>query len=209
MSDSQSEMPIFKIPQISIGIGIALFVFFLVEFLVYLKFPSQRQLIASISAALAAAGAVSAAFYMGKALKFQLERDGRGENREKQKELKDSESAALEYGKRWNDSSMVDARRACTEMLRLGFEQDGPLQVKNILAENVEKNHEMTHILNFFEELSLSVQKKHADEEIAKRLFGGTVNKLHQVTMEWVKVERRSHTNKLWSEFETLHNHWN
>ena len=76
--------------------------------------------------------------------------------------------AAYRYGERWTSPEMTSDRRAAREAAEL---RSRPAAFLALIKESPEKRQAVGNILNFLEQMSLSVTEEHCDgEEMAKRI---------------------------------------
>jgi hypothetical protein len=116
------------------------------------------------------------------------------------------QDAAYRYCERWTSSEMTADRSHAREAAEL---RRDPGKFRDLLQNSPEKRLAVGNILNFLEQMSLSVAESHCDEGIAKRLFGGVVAIMWQATESWVKDTRNMRGRpRLWAEVETLYAHW-
>lgn len=65
------------------------------------------------------------------------------------------------------------------------------------------------NVLNFLEELAISIEKKRCNEPMAKSLFCGIVINIWHATEPWVKEQRIDRGRpQLWSKLEALYGEW-
>jgi RNA binding exosome subunit len=171
--------------------------------------PYQNSLI-FFAAACAAAGHLGAALYAARILQFTIQSQTEATKtlaeKEERLERQALEDAAAKFGERWDNTSMFHLRKECQEIID---NKNNPQQIMTSIKGDKIKDVNVSNILNFLEELALSVNQKRCDETIAKLLFCGIVMNIWHATEPWVKSERtRLGRPPLWIELESLYQRW-
>lgn len=209
-ANAQGIGTLFRIPSFEVGVTGVLCVAAVFWVLIYAYVPQQyREVVALVGAAAACVGALLAAFYAGRTLAHMVKQENDKLSFEKKK-------AALQFVERWNSADMIPTLRACKLIWKIGMNEDGARKVSEILEKSDgadEKRREiLTHVgrlLNFMEEISLSVQNELVDEDAIKQAYKGTIGIVTRSTSVWRCNERgRRGTDTLWTEIDKLNDRW-
>ena len=123
-------------------------------------------------ASVAAAGGIMAAFYAARALAFQMQQQADATEAAKERASHDKKVAALQYASRWNDPQMLEARRICREMIEM--DGKGVIDIETAL-QNGGDELRVVHMLNFLEEIAISVRHDVADADILRDIYGDAI----------------------------------
>ena len=169
-----------------------------------------RAALIFFAAASAAAGQVGAALYTARTLRFAVDAQAKAatdlEAKEAKLERQQLEAAAAKFGERWTDASMFHLRKASQQIMD---NRTNPAALQAAINEDKNLDLNVSNILNFLEELSVSVCKGRCDETIAKSLFCGIVLNTWHATEPWIRAERtRLGRGQLWTELENLYIRW-
>jgi len=151
----------------------------------------------------ATSGTILAAFYMGRALNLAISQaSGEIEAERRLIDMHRRERSA-KFGERWNDPNMYHAREVCRSIL----DHD---QLGNDLIEFVEdKKTNVIHILNFLEEVAISIEHGLVDATLARNQFEGIVIGLWQTLDPWIAQHRITRNRpQIFSKLEGLYNTW-
>lgn len=189
--------PVFRIPSVSIGVGVVAFVVVALLTAAYVAVPIQHQgAVIFFGAGIASAAAIATAFYTAKTLQIahiKYERE--------------PEEVAARFAERWNDASMFHVRKACQDVMEMR-NQDRAVVAEKVAGDQQLKNN-MVHILNFLEELAVAVRTERADTAYSQRMFAGIVINVYHVLQHWIDDERtRRQRPQLWVEFRWLYDQW-
>ena len=199
--------PLFTIPRKPVGVGIGLVVLVAALTALYHFVPTPYQgTIVFFGAALAAAGAIAGGFYTGHILALYLRHEETVREEARRREEREQKEIAFRYGERWNDPAMYYSRKVCRDIIAKRKEPEG---INEELLANDDARTNANHILNFLDELALSVREGRADAEIAKRQFGGLVNHVSQALS--VYMEQRvidADRKEIWAELKWLNDQW-
>jgi hypothetical protein len=171
---------------------------------------AMRSTLVFFAAACAAAGTIGLSLYTTRILQFTVNNQTAATRdmaaKEARLEKQWLEDAAARFGERWTDASMFYLRKECRELIESRTDPDGLLKT---LQNDKNKPVNVGNILNFLEELSLSVNKGRCSEEIAKSLFCGIVINIWHATEPWVRQQRTNRGRpQLWAELEILYGRW-
>ena len=188
---------LFDIPAISIGVGLALAFLTIAVTAAYVLLPdAYHGAVIVFGTGLAASGAIASAIYMGRTLALYIARETQGPR-----------EAAFRFSERWNDPQMYHARDACREIMDMMEQTEAQRQRRFDDEEKLRTN--IRPVLNFLEELALSVRESRADEPTCKRLFAGIVINVYHVTEPWIREQRRRRNRpQLWVELAWLYGKW-
>jgi hypothetical protein len=162
------------------------------------------------AAATAAIGQLGAVLYAGRLLQFTIENQNAALRNVAEKDaIADQrflESAAAHFGERWNDASMFHMRKASRVIIDLRHKPDEILSKINE-SDDIQVN--VSNILNFLEEMAISVNRKRCDDVVAKALFCGIVVNIWHSCEQWAKQQRTNRgRSQLWTELEMLYGRW-
>lgn len=205
--------------QIPVTVGVILGFVVVAIVLAYLLVPKAYEgVVILVAAALAAAGTLGNAYYVGRTLELTVQSENRILARQEElnrqaaeRHEQDARQARLErssrFGERWNQPELFHSRKACRQVM-----DDAPKgadHIAKLLEEDLDMAMNIGHVLNFLEEMSISIREEWADEEFCRRLFEGIALKLFDATETWrqQQAQRRGRT-KLWAELRWLYNRW-
>src|SRR6266542_2749275 len=200
---------------VTITVGVIAFLIGAGLVLLYAYFPKQRALLQFVAAASAAAGGVTAAYYVGASV-----RDAARTQDATRKEQGDAQKALLEervhaeqirrvfdLSARWGDPALSPARNTMSRLLEefkksaLGAE-DRVRAIETAIEEEAKEDTEtegpgvrrsITMTLDFLESVALSVNTGSADEELTKRLSRGVILNYARMFGPWI-MDRRDRT---------------
>ena len=200
-----------SLPRISITVGIALAVGIVAVTSLYVLVSDEyRGALIFFAASVAAAAQLATALYTARVLQFtmnsQIAAEARLMQKESQLEVRHLQDSAAEFGRRWTDASMFHIRKQCKIIID---RREKPYEVLNEIKKSDDTQTNVGNVLNFLEELALSVNSRRCDGETAKKLFCGIVVNIWHATEPWVKEQRTTRGRaQLWSEFEALYHQW-
>jgi Domain of unknown function (DUF4760) len=194
--------------NLTVRIGIALTVaVFLATGLFWDANDNWRSIIIFFGAATLAAGQIAVAFYAARTLRqaADVEEKRLAVSIGHEKTLK--ETIGYEFASRWTDASMFHIRKAFQEVLEKGMREKD--KASDFIDEDVGRRANVGNLLNFLENMALSVNSERCDDQVAKKLFCGIVINCWGVTNGWIAHQRVSRGRpQLWIELETLHKRW-
>ena len=167
---------------------------------------SAPQTLAFATATAAAAGAILAAFYTGKALRLQIDATNASiQSAAKIREL-ERKRLAHQIAARWNDPSMRTARRTCREIVDASSKgHDG---INDLIKSGSRTDH-VIHLLNFLEEVAIAEDSNIADQAMLKDFYAELVHQVWKTLEQWIKYYRASRgTPAIWDALEALHKKW-
>jgi hypothetical protein len=172
---------------------IAIFVMLLV--LAFALFEKNRAIIVFIASVLAGASALTAA---ANAM------DARSEQQKHARIL-----VALDYVSRWNSPLFYHAKVKSRQAMSLIKTLTGDEDFRNFSKEQSDNLQNLFDAINFFEELSIAIQRDAADSETAKSFFESILSRCWHDTERFIKYRRAEKKNsRLLREFEWLHTQW-
>jgi hypothetical protein len=201
---------IVRLPAMTLTVGASLTIVVLAFAICYSLAPDPyKNALIFFAACCAAAGQLAAALYSARTLQFSADLQDEAAAQITRSEALILGRAALAFVERWNHPAMMDMRiqwhailetRGKPNELKVHIEQsDRPEQI----VANVKQ------LLNFLEELALSVTRGYADEEIAKQLFQGIVQAVWHCMESWIKEQRATHSRReMWVHLENLYSRW-
>ena len=147
----------------------------------YLDTRSTKETLVFFAASVAAAGAVLAAIYTARTLNLQLAASAA------QREM-DLRKFALTFAARWNESSMLETRKTCREVVNIKHKGLDEM----IAAIGIGPTQDsVINLLNFFEEISISIDERVADERVLYDSFSEVCFQLSATLDGWVTHYRQ------------------
>ena len=128
-----------------------------------------------------------------------------------QKSQHDRSESAGEFIKRWNDPILDTLRKEIRSILIDALLLEPLIQKSEnhvFTQDQKDKRSQLIGVLNFFEELALSIHKKRADERYLYDFFSVTVKLVWTKLKPWIDEDRRFGDPSYWDEFEDLANRW-
>ena len=160
---------------------------------------SIRESLIFFAGSIAAGGAVLAAIYTARTLNLQLEAAIANGEMERRR-------YSLQFASRWNDSSMLETRKACREIVNMKFRGLDDLYVA--LGTGISQDS-VIHLLNFFEELSIAIDEGVADPRVLNDLFAEVCFQVWTTLEGWIANYRNIRCAKnLWGGLEKLNAQW-
>jgi hypothetical protein len=189
--------PVFRIPSLSVGIGIILAATVVGLTAAYLIVPLAYQgAVIFFGAGVATAAAIATAFYTARTLQIAHVKHER-----------EPQEVSARFAERWNDASMFHVRKACHEIIEMRNDERDKVKEK-IEADGTARSN-IVHILNFLEELAVAVRTERADYTYSKRMFAGIVINVYHVAQHWIDEERKRRGRpQLWVELRWLYEQW-
>lgn len=206
-----SQNTLIKVPQMTLGIGIVLGVFVAACTIMYFLVPaSYQQALLFFAAACAAAGQLAAAFYAARVLEFtsrsNLEVFQTSSRLRDEERLRAQKICAQSFATRWNDATMFHARRHCQALID---EKGGQDHVISLIKSTPDNTTNVKHVLNFLEELAISIDSELCSDDVAKKFFGGIVVKIWHAVDFYVRQHRIDRARPLiWAGLESLYDRW-
>jgi|SRR5208283_3374563 len=202
---------------IRVPIFIALVALALVLISAYILFPNAHDAVTFIALALTAVATIGGTFYVAETLRAQggLE-ETRAEQQRKAHEADKADqrrSEAFALIARWNSPELFHARKATAQALQV-FQQPatsagGEKGVRELIDKNEDIRHNARHVLNFFEEVALSVRLGQSDEETVSEAFAGLVLRSYRTYRGWIEENRdTTGRQKMWIELQNLAEKW-
>jgi hypothetical protein len=197
------------IPPVTVSSVLAIAITLLTAAYLWLP-PANQQLLLFFAACCAAAGQLAVALYTARILQLAMDTQVATAKAVTERENKTEDrllfDTAQRFGERWTDASMVHLRTQCQELID---NRDKPAEIRKLLEANTAMQTNVGNMLNFLEQLALSVRERRCDEVFAKRLFCGIVTNMWHATESWVKEQRAKRgRSQLWAELEFLYNCW-
>ncbi len=107
---------------------------------------------------------------------------------------------------RWNDATLFHVRQHCQALIDNRTEPD---KIRQMIAGDPGTYANVRHILNFLEEIALSVNKGNCDASIVREAFGGIVVNVWHAAEFFVKEHRSARSRpKIWENLEKLYGDW-
>lgn len=160
---------------------------------IFIAMPEHRNTIIFACSVVAASATVASTFYIGRGLRLTIESE--------------EKTRTLEFIRRWNSSEYFYAKRHLRSILKPV--ENSPYKEKfravdthlNNGPENLNEqsnrhnfHQNIVDILNFLEEICLSIESKFVDEEILKKYFKGILINNYDLLNPWIQ-RRRQETN--------------
>lgn len=190
-----------KFPVRASWIAIAVVVGLSIAF--YWESRSVKETIVFLAAASAAAGAILAAFYSARGLGITAAIAARAASAEDDQQAYAARMRSMGYGERWNDPSMFHVRDVVRELF------DRAQDAQRFKEHVTEKKTNVTHFLNFLEEIAIAVNTGDSDETTLKRMFRGVVIDAWTKLGPWIEEQRRERNRpRGWIEMQELARRW-
>lgn len=190
--------------SIRVGIFTALAILILTFSILFFVFPKQHDTLTFLAIALTAAGTLGGTFYLAETI------------RDQSRQQRNAYAFALMA--RWNSPDLFYARRSwmtVIETFQKTGKEGGPHGVNALLSRtptNEEERHlvdNIRHILNFLEEIAISVKSEHAAEDMLILFFEGIVERASEAFETWIPEHRKSLGRPgIWAQFLWLHDRW-
>ena len=160
---------------------------------------SVKDTLVFFAASVAAGSAVLAAIYTAKTLNLQLA----ASTALRKQDLK---RYALTFAARWNESSMLETRKTCREIVNIKHKGlDGLIAAIGTGP----TQDSVIHLLNFFEEVSISIDEGVADERVLYDTFSEVCFQLSSTLDGWVSHYRQVRgARHLWGGLAKLSARW-
>jgi hypothetical protein len=160
--------------------------------------PTRRDLLRFVLAVLATGGGVVGAYYVGRGLRL---------NAESQKTTR-----TFEFPTRWGDPTWVQTRASVIDLLKElqnKAEDERLALTEKAIAEKPGLEADIRAILNFLEQVALSVNLGLVDVDIIDRLYRTMVVRTYGALAPWVNKERDERdARRIWVEIERLYGEW-
>ncbi|WP_374371730.1 DUF4760 domain-containing protein [Dongia sp.] len=174
---------------------------------------SAKETLVFFATGVAAVGVVVSAYYTGKTLNAMIGRNAedaeiarRREEREKFSDLRASQLLAMRYGERWNDPAMFHVRNTLRSVME--FETHSNDELINFVSDASRRTN-VIHVVNFLEEISVSIRHGLVDTDLVKAQFCGIVIATWPKLLPWISQTRRvHHDNMMWDDLEKIYNVW-
>lgn len=179
------------------GIGGLALVVSVVFIIVYAEYDQTRQVLRFATLALAAAGGVISAIYIGRGLR---------QTAESQKI-----DRTLIFALRWSDPQFFNARRAARDVIQPIMNkspEDLLAALRKSVAEDPEREHNLTDVLNFLEQLAVAINKEIVDEETLRELYHTVIVRYYSTLEPWINEMRRLRSPRLYQDLEALYDRW-
>jgi len=188
---------------------LGILVLFIVIVLAALYFYITRSLENTFifaSASAAAAGTILAAFYSARILSLNLEQNTRSRIEYLSNiDLKKKE-IAIGYAARWTDPHMQKSRKTCREIANL---RGHSLEQIKVFLDSEEKQSDVFHLLNFFEEMGTAIDHEMVDSSILKDLYREPLAFVWESLQLWVEDYKKEHLlSYAWNATEKLYQTW-
>lgn len=155
-----------------------------------------------LGAAATACGAIISAYYSSRTLRAMIRQDFERRQREDDLDEYGRRERSLRYGERWNDPNMYHVRDVCRTLLDNAANGD-------IMEMIIDKETNVIHLLNFFEELGFAIEHGLVDQELLKQQFSGLMPVIWRILLPWIMDRRRKFNDDgLWEKVEFLNNQW-
>lgn len=202
-------------PVISVRVGAASIAFSTFAIILFGFNWVDRDIIRFAVSTVAAAAGITSAFYVGEGIRRNL--DYRKEDLDAKKADFDAQRAArkaeraMAYISAWTHPSFAEIRKAGREIrARLDKAPKGKETqiIKQALDEDHNLEQDIVTILNFLEEIALSVESELVDEKIIRGYFSLIINRYCDVLGLWIAEERKHRSDELYSSLLRLHARW-
>ena len=188
--------------NIRIPITVAILVVCLpaIAVILYFVFPSWKDDITFVSSIVVATGAVVSAFYIGRGLVYNS-----------QSQL---QTRTLSFPARWNDpgffhvkQSIHELRKALYEDSTIKNDNDRRNKLQELIDADVKVKLNLTDVFNFFEEMSVCVDRGIVDTELLRRFFRSILVAYYEAFEFWL-VDRQRGSSLIFSNIGRLYTRW-
>ena len=190
-----------RIPPMSIviGTGFVATLFASVSIVIFVMSGDNKKLKDSLqfgTAAIAAVAGITGAAYVANQLKHSV--------------VSSKTDRTLKYIERWNNPDFD--KKAVLALFRETKEL-GPTEKQKIISDKLENDDELRSelisILNFLEEMSLSIHENLTDERVLRNFFRGIVFDYVETFRCWIKARReRVDNSNLYKQLMDLYERW-
>jgi hypothetical protein len=217
---------------VPITVGLLALVASLFLIIFYINAPDQRSVLSFVAAVVAAAGGVTAAYYVGAGVREAARSQAAARDvqaRAHQASLDQHIQASkvdrvFMLAARWSDPALSPARNTMSRLLESYRKTDvGPEErvrdIESAIEREAEADRDLAEhgvlrslriSLDFLELVALAVNAGTVDEELTRRFFGSIIVKYAQVFGPWIKDRRdRIGQPRLNEELFRLADRWN
>ena len=168
---------------------------------------SIKETLIFVGATTAASGTILAAFYSAKVLSLQLGQNARSQDEYHASISLEKKENSIRYGVRWTDPNMQKPRETCRAIANL---KGHSLEETKAALDTEDKKSDVFHLLNYFEEMAMTIKHEMSDEDILRELFSESLIAVGSSLQLWVEDYRKCNELKeAWIEVEALYKSWN
>lgn len=186
---------------ITIRVGAVAFLLAALFIVLFLCLPSEKEFLKFVAGTIAAAAAVTSAFYIGQNLK--------------QSNASEKLNRTTLYTNQWNNPNFFNARKAYREIMaqllqKMEQKQEGGrLKVINELIDEVpDREQNLTNVLNFFEEMAVLTNKGIIDEEVIEEIYHTEIIRCYSQLEPWIKELRSKRGERIFGDLKKLYERW-
>lgn len=183
---------------VSVTVGVISFLFAALVITLFVSGIIDREVLKFTVSTVTAATAITSAFYVGENIRrtFTSKKTDR----------------ALAYIAVWTGPSFAHIRKSSRQIRDAIQGQDSEKHaeiIKKKLNENHDLEEDMVTIMNFLEEVALSIQSGLVDEAILQEYFKVIIKRYCYVFTLWIEEQRRQRGNELYRCLTRLNERWN
>lgn len=184
---------------VSLTAGLISLIFAVGFILAFVFGKVDRDLLRFVVSTTATAAAITSAFYVGENIRrtFTSKKTDR----------------SLQYISVWTSSSFASVRKSVRQVRDAIQEEPDQNRHAEVIKLLLNKNHDLEEdiitIMNFLEEISLSIQTGLVDEVILEDYFKVIVRRFCSVFSLWIAEQRRQRGNELYRCLTRLNEKWN
>ncbi len=186
---------------LTIRAGTIAFLLAVMFVLLFICLPGHRDILKFAAGVIAAAGAVTSAFYIGQNLR--------------QATASEKMSRTITYTARWNDPQFFYAKkdfRGIMEDLLQRKEQDPQkdrlVLINELISEEPDREQNLISVLNFLEELAILINRDVVDEEILDEFYHTVVVKCYSNLEPWIRELRSKRGERIFGDLIKLYERW-
>ena len=168
----------------------------------YRFLPQSRAGIVFVGAVVAASATIYVAFFTAYNVR-------RGIESLEQSNQDRRVSTAFTFIERWNHTTFREVRNEAWR-IKDELKNTPQEQIWKILDEDEDKRSKILEVLNFFEEMELSIRLNGADEDVIRGFFRFVALEMYNSSDKFIKHYRNKHnTPRVFIEYENLYKRWN
>lgn len=187
-----------RIPVTVLGVILVLGLTLIV---LYRLFPHSRSGIVFIGAVVAASATIYGAFFTAYNVRKGIEALEQS-NRDKHV------STACSFIERWNSPTFNKIKMEAWN-IKETIKDKSQEEVGVMLDADKKQRATLLAVLNFFEEMSISITVNGADEQVTKSFFRFLVLEMFNSSFKWITYYRQKHNApRAFREYEILYNRW-
>ncbi len=166
-----------------------------------LCFPNEKEFLRLVAGAVAAAAAVTSAFYIGQNLR--------------QGTVSEKLNRTILYTSHWNDPNFFHARKSYREIMAQMLQKmeqepkgDRLKLINELIDEEPDREQNLTNVLNFFEEMALLINKGVIDEGVIEEIYHTVIVRCYSQLEPWIRELRSKRGERVYGDLKKLYERW-